>query len=524
VRRLHPVSPIFLLVKSLYQMLYPLAAGLAWSSFQSVWILPAVVLAFVVAAVWQFWFFRFALEDDQLLVTEGLIFRKNRKIPYSRVQNINTSQNPVHRFLGVATVQLESASGGKPEAVLRVVDWPTVESLRQKVQAAHATGHGVSDAQARPEEIPEEGQKSKAPAADCPPESRQILAMPVADVVRYGLVSQKGLLVFALISGFFSQNPRWYQNIGSSLAQLGWLPEWSHWSQAQVLAVTAALVLAVFLLLQLFTVAWALLRFYGFSLWQKPRRLFAHMGLLSRMTATIPDKRIQLYRIKENPVHQWLGGATVTVETAGGVNSEQQGLVMRWLAPYVPKHKLAGFLEHLEPAMQWQRQEWKPIPFRAWRRVFKRNALVWLLLVMAMGGVLFRSHGVWPLAVLALVFPLGLVALAWHAKAWVRNAGYVVDDSRFGTRSGVLFRGQAHVRLGKAQVVDISQSPFDRRHGTATLRVDTAGSNPGMQPVQVRYLPVEEAERIRDFVLSRLGQKAVTGQPVHGGNALQSRP
>ena len=530
MRRLHPVSPLFWLAKLTYQMLYPMIGAFAWSSYQSQWVLYGLMAAIVVGALWQYVFYHFALEDDQLVVAEGLLFRKNRKVPYARVQNINTSQNPLHRFLGVATVQLESASGGKPEAVLRVVDMGTVEALRQKIQAAHANSQdtatsatGVSAGVST--ESATQVADTASPEAPAREAAENLLRMPLADVLRYGLVSQKGLLVFALVSGFFSQNPRWYQNIGARLAQLGWLPEWSRWSQAQVVAVAIALVLVIFLLLQVFTVVWALLRFYDFRLWQKPGRLFAEMGLLSRMTATIPNRRIQLYRVKENPLHQWLGGATVTVETAGGVNTEQQGLVMRWLAPYIPKHRLAGFLERIEPGFAWQQTEWKPIPIRAWRRVFKRQAFFWLLLVIGATVFLWALHALnnfWLLPVPVVVFLLGLLPLAWHAKAWVRRAGYALDESRFSTRSGVFFRHQAHVKLDKVQVINLSQSLFDRRHGMATLRVDTAGGNPLLQAPQVRYLPIAEAQGIRDFILAHLGQQARTGQPVQVGNALQS--
>ncbi len=496
MQRLHPVSPVFLLATVAYQMIYPLLGVFAWSSYQSQWLLYGALALMPVVALWRYLFFRFSLDDDDMVVVEGLIFRKNRKIPYARIQNINTAQNPLHRLLGVATVQLESASGNKPEAVLRVVDGAVIDRLRQKVQAAHVSGHFVTG----------ENVRASSPAAMTTPgrqpDEAVIVHMPLADVLRYGLVSQKGFLVFALLSGFFGQNVHWFQGMATQLARWGWLPHWSDWSHRQMVVFAVAMVVLVFLLLQFFTMAWAVLRFYDFCVWRKPGRLFVEMGLFSRATATIPVRRIQRYRLSENPLHRFFGGATVTVETAGGVHAEQEGLLMPWLAPYMSREKVAGLLSTIEPAVSWQDVSWRRLPFCAWRRIFKRLLVFWLLLVGLVALLLGRETET-PVWWAVGLFLAGWPVLFWYARAWVRQAGYVLDDVRFGTRHGVFFRQQNHVRLNKAQVISVHQSPFDRRHGMATVKIDTAGGHPLGSLVAMPYLPVAEVRRIRERVLQQ---------------------
>jgi putative membrane protein len=461
------------------------------------------------------------------VVAEGLIFRKHRSIPYARIQNINTRQNPVHRLLAVATVQLESASGGKPEAVLRVIDLATVARLREKVQAAQAhsavnrTGDTHGPARQATESAPEKAEKPATNSSESESHPAVLLQMPLADVVRYGLVSQKGLVVFALLSGFFSQSPRWYQNIGASLAGMGWLPDWSAWSTTRQTITAVALVLLVVLLLQLFSIGWAVFRFYGFRLLKKPGRLFAEMGWLSRTTATIPEERIQLYRIRRNPIHRWLGGVTVTVETAGGVNTEQQGLVMRWLAPYMPVAQVPAFLARVDAASDWHTNNWQALPWRAWRRLFKRLALIWAMMVAVATTVLTFNHQdipVW-LVLLALLVPLPF--FAGYARAWVKAAGWSLNETGISFKSGVLLQQQTHVKMDKVQVVDTAQSPFDRRHRMATLEVDTAGANALAHHIKIPYLPQAEAVRIRQFILQRLKKPVVSATKARR-SALQS--
>ncbi len=64
--------------------------------------------------------------------------------------------------------------------------------------------------------------------------------------------------------------------------------------------------------------AWALLRLYDFRLTRVREDLRIEFGLFTRVTATIPIRRVQTITIRQGPLHQWLGRASVRVETAGG--------------------------------------------------------------------------------------------------------------------------------------------------------------------------------------------------------------
>ena len=73
----------------------------------------------VVGALIKYWSYRYRLDKDELVIREGIVFRNERHIPYTRIQNIDCVQNPLHRLLRVSEVRLETAGGEKPEAILR---------------------------------------------------------------------------------------------------------------------------------------------------------------------------------------------------------------------------------------------------------------------------------------------------------------------------------------------------------------------------------------------------------------------
>jgi membrane protein YdbS with pleckstrin-like domain len=76
--------------------------------------LAGVVL---VVFVWAWWLFGrrtrswgYAERSDDLLVTSGIMFRRLVIVPYGRMQLVDLKAGPLHRMLGIATVQLHTAA------------------------------------------------------------------------------------------------------------------------------------------------------------------------------------------------------------------------------------------------------------------------------------------------------------------------------------------------------------------------------------------------------------------------------
>ena len=65
-------------------------------------------------------------------------------------------------------------------------------------------------------------------------------------------------------------------------------------------------------------------------------------------------------------------------------------------------------------------------------------------------------------------------------------------------REGWLDKSWRFAETGKLQALRLSRSPFDRRHGMATLLLDTAGASPFEPPLRIRYLPEAEARALHD--------------------------
>ena len=82
-----------------------------------------------------------------------------------------------------------------------------------------------------------------------------------------------------------------------------------------------------------------------------------------------------------------------------------------------------------------------------------------------------------------------------------RHASYRVDADGIEIRTGALWRRVINVPRSRVQHIDVSQGPFERRHGIGTLSIYTAGVSHAM--VSLPGLAYDRALRIRDYLLPR---------------------
>ena len=97
----------------------------------------------------------------------------------------------------------------------------------------------------------------------------------------------------------------------------------------------------------------------------------------------------------------------------------------------------------------------------------------------------------WSLALYAGFVALALVSSRMHVK----HLGWAVGERAVIFRSGWLTRELTVARFTKIQVVTLRESPFDRRHQMASVRVDTAGASDLSHRVAIPFLsrPIADA-------------------------------
>lgn len=478
-RRLHPLSILFNIGRQFAAIALPLVLIVVgrgtdedrWNVYALVFLIPYTAIA-----VGRYLSFRYRYEDSDLVIRRGFIFRNQRHIPYSRIQNIDAVQNVVHRLAGVVDVKIQTGGGSEPEATLSVLTLADLDEMRRRVFSTRTA----------------EAEAAEAGPADT---AQELLYLGARELVVYGLVENRGLIVIGAALGLaweLAPSKLVEQYIGDqasrglvhSLSRLVGAQGGPSWSALGL----AVLGLIVFLLLtRIFSVIWALIRLHGFRLTQQGDDLRAEYGLLTRVAATIPRRRIQTITIRESIWHRLCGRAAVRVATAGGKDAQRERVAEQreWLAPIVLRDRVPDLLDRLLPRVDLRAIDWQPVHPRAFRRALVRRLIgsvgLALLALLVLG-----PKGAW------LIPPLAVWA-AVRAHLYVKHLGWAITGDVVAFREGAFGRRTTVAPLVRIQVVELAESPFDRRTSMARVRVDTAGGGHG---VDVPYLPRHEADTL----------------------------
>lgn len=484
-RRLHPFSWLFVLITQLREVALPLIVLLLfgrgeWWEFMA--IVGAVVLA-LYSLVYSFGF-RYRIGDDELLVREGIFDRTERHIPFARIQNIARRSNLLHRAFGVTELRLESGGGLKPEAVMKVLRVAEADAL---VALLRAQRSGAVDSGAGPD--------AAAPA----PAGEVLLRLPLSELVRYGLVSNRGMVVvagaFAAFWQFSPSQPKSMMRVPTRwIEQLFGEVSAQHYGLLTMIVGGAFVLLLLFAALRLLSVLLAILVHHGFTLERDGDRLGAGGGLLTHAHGSARVNRLQMLHVEEGLLHRAFKRMSLKTDVAGGVRAaNDQSGKLHWLAPIASPAQVDVLIARILGAPALDALPWRPLHARAWRRRARWPVAFWLV-AAAMATFWAGAPGLW--------FLVGVPWAVVGARGWAGFTRYAMDQRFLAYREGWWSRRYALIELDKLQAVTLKQSPFDRRSGMASLQIDSMAADPLASGIEIPYLPVAEA-RALFAVLSR---------------------
>jgi putative membrane protein len=265
-------------------------------------------------------------------------------------------------------------------------------------------------------------------------------------------------------------------------------------------------------LLRLLSMLWTMVRFHGFRLTLVGDDVKTEFGLLTRVSASLPNHRIQAVVVRESPLQRRLGRVSVRAQTAGGSagggeldgetgqqSAESASLKDRaWLAPILRRDELAKFLAPLLSSFDLTAVDWQPVHPGAVRRALKS----WLR-VLAVPIVLLTPFLTWWTPLVAL--PLGV--WAWFgARGEIAGLRWALTDGHALLRSGWLWRRLIIVPIDRVQTVTLHSSPWDRRARMARIGIDTAGGGALGSPFEIPYL----ADDVAIDLAARLEREVAT--------------
>jgi putative membrane protein len=376
--------------------------------------------------------YEYHVTSDTFDIESGVFSRREREIPFERIQNVDIAQNVVQRLLGIAEVRLETAGGGGTEARLRYVSRTEANRLQELI-SDRKRGATERDLEATDDVLFELDSRELA-----------ILGVTSANVRLLGLIAVGLSLVGSPVAA---------QQVSPRIGLL--------------LLLGPLFAIASVVLLWVVSGVQAVLRYYGFRLVRHEDELRYQRGLLQQYNGTIPLSKIQTLMIRENVLARTAGYGNLVIETAGYAPGQDD--TVESAVPIARRDRLLELARTIENVGEL---DFTRPPKRARTRYVARYTIVVGLFTALLGlaNWVTGELGLWYLGASVWI----LVPPAAHFK-W-SHIGYDYDDDYVVTRSGFWTRRTTIVPYYRIQTVSDSQSIFQQRRDLGTLVVDTASS------------------------------------------------
>jgi putative membrane protein len=448
-RRLHPLSALLSALRSLRELLLPLAillisgmtggqrdAGDLWWRFGSA---GAVIIATFIWGVLSWRRYRYCVEDGELRVEHGVLIKKRNFISRQRIQAIDFVEPLLHRLFRVVQVRIETAGGQKPEALLTAVTREEAERLKHELMHKPKVEFG------------EEKEEVRVGKPDF------VYRLPKKRLLAYGATSGGIGVALSLLGAVFSQldDVLPYEKI------FGYV---SHFVFSTIFIIAfLALFVAWFL-----SIGATVLKYSGFTLTKSGDKLLIVRGLLERRQLTVPLKRIQAVRIVEGILRQPFGLVTIQVDIAGYGAKKAERIV---LFPLLRREEVADMLERVVPGFYVDAALTR-LPRRAGRRYMVRAAF--FVLLAALGAFCFVPEG-WGYYSFLLV-PVAV----WFGWWRYRSGGWALDERNvLVIRTRRLGRITGFLPRGRIQFAELRQSPFQRSGNLVSYTAVVASGSRG---------------------------------------------
>ena len=477
--RLHPLSlvagPIRILGRWAVPLVVALALGLRGGGVGGFGFI-VVALAFAVGSQFiEFLRLRWWVDGDAVELRTGFLQVEQRSLPLHRIHNVDVVEPFVARIVGLAEVRIESAASGDTDITLRYIPAADAFAIRDEL-VGRAAPSGTVEADE--------------------PQGRVLVETPLSELlVAGGTANRIGALAAASAA------------VVGVLFEAGIDPE-------DVLEEAAGLVpfgatIGIVFVVGIIVVGWvvsiaeSVLRYAHFTLTLDGDEARRSHGLLTRSSGRIPLLRVQAVRVEQALLRRWLGRATIVADTAGSpVAGTQSGTGV--VAPIVGVDRVPELVSIVLRRPGTDAEGLAPVSRLAIRRGFVR--------AMVPAGLVGAALAVW-------LSPWWLVAaVAWSGPGWLwarrrwEALGYRVGDDLAVVRSGVFTRRTWFIPTTKIQSVAVVRTPFQRRLGLASLRIDSAATADGV--VTVTDLEQATAEALAERLADRSSATAFTPDGV----------
>jgi putative membrane protein len=465
------ISPknLYLLVRSFF----PLLAGLRSSDEvrnYGEFIAVAVFAFVIIAALVEYWRFRFHVDDKSMTIQKGLLERETINIPFERIQALHMEQAPWQRFIGLTGLKIDTAGASGSEVDLQALKLTEAKLLRDGIMAARSANVSAI-------EVEEES-------------SNALVHLTLKELLKVGLTQnhlRNGFIALGAIIALYEPFQSWIDAWLASLPDVVWMVlKWT-WFLFIPVGVFAFLIFSFVL-----SLLGAVFKYYNLQANLNQQEVSLRGGLLKRFEYRIPLSKVQILEWRSNIARRLLGMETLRIFQASAQESNQSGKDLSMAIPGISETASNGLIAEIF-------QSWNAYPskiiFKPSRFLFYRILVLRILTTAALTFTVDSYLG--KTLIIATALPWAFVS----ARKIYENHWISVTPDVCMIHSGWLRKKRSMFTFHQLQRVVFNQNVIMRKRGVAHITLATAAGNRTF-----KYLNEADARELYDWSLASIEQ------------------
>lgn len=419
----------------------------------------AFLILTVIGALFKFFYFRFYIEQEKLVIKKGWLKKEMKVIPLEKIQSVHIEQGPVHQVLNIVKLSIDTAGSQKAEATIDALNKPMAEALRELL---------LSEQQEVAGDMVEKAEWVEP-----------LVRLRERDLLKLSLSAnhlETFFILLAFIVSLYDNISRINDDIFSDMKSN--LP-------GGAIYPVMILVIAVLIVVVLISTIRIFLKFYDLSIFRTAKGYRIRSGLTHLKERVVNFKKIQFVSWKANWIRMRMRIWLLEYHIAG---TDELKKDMKVQVPVTDN----DFIQQLA-------NEYHVIPEREGKlniRIHSSYVMRRFVLVGVIPSIFLipLAYLVWETnAFLLLVYPL----IVWIAARLYQKKFrlWAMDDVLF-LKKGFLGEEWQLLLWYKMQSVQINRSMYQRRTGLATVIVHTAGGS-----ITVPFISLAAANDLVNFSL-----------------------
>lgn len=417
----------------------------------------AIVALTFIGTLLQYFYFRFYISNNELIIKKGWLKKQTLIIPLAKIQTVHIEASLLHQVLNLVKVAVDTAGSDKTEVQIDALSRPMAEALQQQLGTNKSADENLIKEKPKP-----------------------VIQLSGTDLLKLS-ISANHLETFFLLLSF---GVGIYTNLKD--IDITFLPNASHIGFSGIMLLLATVVVLIGTIL--ISVIRICLRFYGLTVFQSSGGLAIRSGLTNIKEQVVAARKVQAITWKANWIRQHLGLWLLEFRIAGNDELKKKQKVQ---IPVPQSAALPALINTYYPEPQTN-----GIVFL---RIHSSYVLRRLLVAGFLPAILLMVITAWwwkYKVLFFLIIPLvvGINAALYQKrfKFWSFSEVALIDKSTWGLEKVLLL-------WYKIQSVQLKQSLFQRKRALATVVFYTAGGK-----FSAPFIPLEEARQLVNYAVYKI--------------------